>query len=107
MGKKWNPVNEGRLIVIWQDGEELSWPGEHKRGHGFDLRITNRKEGKEYSMCLGAEFKTLKKKILVKYYGTKERRKIKAMKKNLNIKRRKLRIFVGFWSKDAMIKATL
>lgn len=67
-----------------------------QRGHGFDLRLTNRKEGKEYSMCLGAEFKTLKKKILVKYYGTKERRKIKAMKKNLNIKRRKLRIFVGF-----------
>lgn len=33
---------------------------------------------------------------LVKYCGTKERIKIKAMKKNLNIKRRKLRIFVGF-----------
>jgi len=63
MGKKCNPVNEGWLIVIWQDGEEHSWPGEHKRSHGLDLRITNRKEGKEYSMCLGAKFKKLKKNL--------------------------------------------
>lgn len=45
------------------DGEELSWPGRTQRGQRFDLRLTNRKEGKEYSMCLGAEFKTLKKNL--------------------------------------------
>lgn len=61
-----------------------------QRGHGFDLRLTNRKEGKEYSMCLGAEFKTFLKKILVKYYGTKERRKIKAMKKKFKYKKKKI-----------------
>lgn len=43
----------------WQDGEERTFLARRtqKRSHGFDVRITNRKEGKEYSMCLGAELK--------------------------------------------------
>lgn len=57
--KKIHPVNEGWLIVIWQDGEERTFLARRTQqgSHGFDIRRTNKKERKEYSMHLGAEMK--------------------------------------------------